>query len=327
MEQRKILLGIREDARGYRMVDLAYRLRDLGHYAKVLRTEISENYVPLSCIDDLFEEEEQHFDLCVISPSDGRPFRTDDRTDELAGYLLGRNIPVLCMDEWDDAQQIEETIQVELKGSSLEGYSFLVTLGLFHEHLTTSHYIGVYGRDELILALIREIALEGGFVSVIAGKGVPRIPYASEVLQVDNVEEYKLALDSRVFRFDVVLDAIRIPRFGLAKGERFKIEYQRYFAEFAETHLPFEEEGSCSDNQLVVEVINGRDDNPESIRYLFDNSRVGLVMQSEIDRETGGYKPFVKLIARDGSVEAIAYKEEALFCRTLLKEFLAKLEG
>ena len=322
MLRKKILLGIREDGRGYKMVDLAYRLRDIGFYARILKTEVSENFVPLYYIEDIFEEEEQDFDLLVIGPYSG-----PDTRDELADFIESRPMPVLRLDDWEDLDHIVERIQVELKGNSLEPYSFLFTLGLFNEHLTNNHFIGVYERDGLIRGMIREIVLAGGHVSVIAGGECPRIAYAQEVIRVRDVDEFQTVLDSRAFRSDIVINAIRIPRFGLAKGERFTVEYRRYFAEFSEKYLPFADEELYSGRQLIVEVSNSRNDNPESIRYLFDNTRVSLVLQSEISKDTGEYKPYVKLIHRDGSADVVTFKDENMLCKDLLKELLARLEG
>ena len=322
MLRKKILLGIREDSRGYKMVGLAYRLRELGFYAKVLKTEVSENFVPLYYIEDIFEEEEQDFDLCVIGPGRGA-----ERQDELASFVDRKSIPVLKLDDWEDLDHIVEKIQVELKGNSLEPYSFLFTLGLFNEHLTNNHFIGVYEREGLMRNLIREIVLAGGHVSVIAGGDCARVAYAQEVIRVSDVAEFQTVLDSRAFRCDIVINAIRIPRFGLARGEKFTVEYRRYFAEFSEKYLPFADEELYSGRQLIVEVSNSRNDNPESIRYLFDNTRVSLVLQSEISKETGEYKPFIKLIHRDGSTDVVTFKDENMLCKDLLKELLAKLEG
>jgi len=134
-------------------------------------------------------------------------------------------------------------------------------------------------------------------------------------------------LNSKFFKYDFVINAINIPRFGLTKGERFKIEYQRYFAEFDEKYLPFVDVGLSSNNQLIIEVINGSIDNEDAIKYLFENSCVNIVMLSELDKSSNEFKPFVKLINRDGSIDIIAFKENKIMYKELINELKSKIEG
>jgi hypothetical protein len=78
---------------------------------------------------------------------------------------------------------------------------------------------------------------------------------------------------------------------------------------------------------LIIEVINGRIDNEDAIKYLFENSCVNLVLLSEIDKTNNDFKPFVKLINKDGSADIIAFKDNKIMYKELINELKAKIEG
>lgn len=326
MKGKKILLGIIEDKEAFLMVQLAYKLRDIGYEAYIYSTKISDNYIPLAYMEDLLTYKKDGWDLMVIGPGneDTIRYNTDQ---ELKDLIETSEIDIILAEELDDLELIIEKIQVGTKGYNLQEYSFLFTLGYFNEHLTNNHYIGTYRNDDLIHGLIKNLVLSGANVSIIASKNIGRVAYAEDVVYVNDREELETVLNSKFFKYDFVINAINIPRFGLTKGERFKIEYQRYFAEFDEKYLPFVDEGLSSDNQLIIEVINGSIDNEDTIKYLFDNSSVNIVMLSEIDKNSNEFKPFVKLINKDGSIDIIAFKDNKIMYNELVNELKSKIEG
>lgn len=326
MKGKKILLGIIEDKDAFLMVQLAYKLRDIGYEAYIYSTKISDNYIPLACMEDLLTYKKDGWDLLVVGPGNEDIIRYNSNQ-ELNDLIDTSDIDIIIAEELEDLELIIEKIQVGTKGYILQEYSFLFTLGYFNEHLTNNHFIGTYRNDELILGLIKHLVLLGANVSIIASKNIGRVAYAEDIIYVNDREELETVLNSKFFKYDFVINAINIPRFGLAKGERFKIEYQRYFAEFDEKYLPFVDEGLSSDNQLIIEVINGSIDNNEAIKYLFENSSVNIVMLSEIDIRSDEFKPFVKLINRDGSIDIIAFKDNIIMYNELINELKSKIEG
>lgn len=326
MKGKKILLGIIEDKEAFLMVQLAYKLRDIGYDAYIFRTEISDNYIPLAYIEDLLTYKKDGWDLLVIGPGneDKTRYNSDQALKELAE---SSDVDIIIAEELDDLDLIIEKIQVGTKGYNLQEYSFLFTLGYFNEHLTNNHFIGTYRNDQLIHGLIKSLVLSGANVSIIASNNIGRVSYAEDVIYVNDRDELDTVLNSKFFKYDFVINAINIPRFGLTKGERFKIEYQRYFAEFDEKYLPFVDEGLSSNNQLIIEVINGSIDNEDAIKYLFENSCVNIVMLSEMDKESNEFKPFIKLVNRDGSVDIIAFKDNKIMYNELINELKSKIEG
>lgn len=326
MKGKKILLGIIEDKEAFLMVQLAYKLRDIGYDAYIFRTEISDNYIPLAYIEDLLTYKKDGWDLLVIGPGneDKTRYNSDQALKELAE---SSDVDIIIAEELDDLDLIIEKIQVGTKGYNLREYSFLFTLGYFNEHLTNNHFIGTYRNDQLIHGLIKSLVLSGANVSIIASNNIGRVSYAEDVIYVNDRDELDTVLNSKFFKYDFVINAINIPRFGLTKGERFKIEYQRYFAEFDEKYLPFVDEGLSSNNQLIIEVINGSIDNEDAIKYLFENSCVNIVMLSEMDKESNEFKPFIKLVNRDGSVDIIAFKDNKIMYNELINELKSKIEG
>lgn len=326
MNGQKILLGIVEDKEAFLMVQLAYKLRDIGYEAYIFRTEISDNYIPLAYMEDLLTYKTDGWDLIVIGPGNEAitRYNLDQRLNDL---VESTDINIIFTEEFDNLELIIEKIQVGTKGYNMQEYSFLFTLGYFNEHLTNNHFIGTYRNDELVYGLIKTLVLSGANISIIASDNIGRVGYAEDVIYVKNQDELETVLNSKFFKYDFVINAINIPRFGLTKGERFKIEYQRYFAEFDEKYLPFVDIGLSSDNQLIIEVINGSIDNEDAIKYLFENSCVNIVMLSEIDKTSNEYKPFVKLINRDGSTEIIAFKDNKIMYKELISELKSKIEG
>lgn len=326
MNGQKILLGIVEDKEAFLIVELAYKLRDIGYEAYVLRTEISDNYIPLAYMEDLLTYKTDGWDLIVIGPGNEAiaRYNLDQRLNDL---VESTDINIIFTEEFDNLELIIEKIQVGTKGYNMQEYSFLFTLGYFNEHLTNNHFIGTYSNDELVYGLIKTLVLSGANVSIIASDNIGRVGYAEDVIYVKNQDELETVLNSKFFKYDFVINTINIPRFGLTKGERFKIEYQRYFAEFDEKYLPFVDIGLSSDNQLIIEVINGSIDNEDAIKYLFENSCVNIVMLSEIDKTSNEFKPFVKLINRDGSTEIIAFKDNKIMYKEIISELKSKIEG
>ncbi len=323
---RKILLGIIEDKEAYQMVELAYKLRKIGYDAFILKTQTSDDYIPLACLDELSTAEDLDWDLIVVGPvrDDLNKYKFDKKLLDLVD-LNEKN--TIFIKDFDNLELIIEKIQVGIKGNKMMEYSFLFTLGYFDEHLTNNHFIGTYNNDDLVYGLIKSLVLAGANVSVIASDNIERVPYVDDVIYVKDIDDLIVVLNSKYFKYDFVIDAINIPRFGLRKGERFKIEYQRYFAEFEEKYLPFIDKDLSSDNQLIIEVINGLIDNEDAIKYLFENTGVNIVMLSEISKSTNGFKPFVKLINKEGDVDIIAFKDNKILYEELINELKTKIEG
>lgn len=326
MKGKKILLGLIEDRDAFLMVQLAYKLRDIGYDAYIYSSKSSDNYIPLAYLEDLLTYKKDGWDLLVIGPGNEEDVRYKANQD-LKDLIDRTEVDIILAEELDDLELIVEKVQVGTKGYNLHEYSFLFTLGYFNEHLTNNHYIGTYRNDKLINGLIKNLVLSGANVSIIASKNIGRVAFAEDIVYVNDKEELETVLNSKFFKYDFVINAINIPRFGLAKGERFKIEYQRYFAEFDEKYLPFVDQGLSSNNQLIIEVINGSIDNDEAIKYLFENSSVNIVMLSELDKNSNEFKPFVKLINSDGSIDVIAFKDNILMYNELINKLKSKIEG
>ncbi len=323
---RKILLGIIEDKEAYRMVELTYRLRKLGYEAYILKTQISDNYIPLAFIDEISINEATDIDLLVIGPYSDQSKKCN-MDSELLDFVESDKKEILYVENLDNLELIIEKIQVVTKGNNMIEYSFLFTLGYFNEHLTNNHFIGTYNNDELILGLIKNLILSGANVDVIASNNIKVIPYVENIIFVKDIDELETVLNSKYFKYDFVINTMNVPRFGIRKGEHFKTEYQRYFAEFEEKYLPFLEKDLSSDNQLIVEVINGLIENEDYIKYLFDNTGVNLVLLNELNITTMQYKPFIKLISKNGDIDIISFKDNILMYEELVNEFKAKIEG
>lgn len=322
MQGRKILLVILEDKEAYLMVDLAYKLRNSGYDAHILKNWTSELYVPLACQDELLVEDGHNFDLIAAGPDYSSKF-----DDSILDDINLREPEILGIESLRNIDHILEKIQAATKEYELEAYSFLFTLGYFNEHLTNNHYIGTYENHELIKGLIRYLVLKGAHVSIIASDNIGRVEFVEDVQYVKEITELETVLNSKFFKYDFVIDAINIPRFSLARGERFKIEYQRYFAEFQEKYIPFKEKDLKSFNQLIIEVMNGKIDNDEAITYLFDNTAVDLVMLSELEGTGKGYKPFLRLIDKKGYADVLTFKESGNLYRELVNLLKEKIEG
>lgn len=327
MDMPKILLGAIARPDAYHLLDVYRSLSAKGYYVRFLKTAVSEDYIPLAYVEEAFEEEEQDFDLLLIGPyqkhEEASPGNLDDELREYirlkkpeVGYLhLG------CLQE-------EALVAAELLGASgrLNGYSVLVTLGSLPEHLTNQHKIEVYPNEELVRGLIRGLALKGSAVSVIASPGIGDVHYAADVVQVENKQELLTILASRSFRYDVVIHGMGVPRFALAPGERFKVEYQRYFAEFKESFLPFPDNGECPEHQLLFEVQSGSYDNPSAISYLFENTCLSGILQREQEYPGGPYKHYVRLVLRDGATQAFGFRHNELILDELADTIIKKLE-
>lgn len=336
MHKGSILIGLVDGQGSYKVLELLFKLNKEGYKTKVLRTECSENNIPLKYLDDVFAEEGQIFDYGLIGPlPDEQSYNYDFNGEEidpnqlkldLLKYLDQEKSKIFRIDNFDNIDVLLKKISLEFKVSSLDKYSFLFTVGSFKEHLTNNHYIGVYERKGFIESLIEYTIKEGANVSIIASRNYQdRLAYFDDVVYVDDIDELNLVLDSRIFKYDIIVDAIRIPRFALRKDEKFKIEYQRYFAEFEEKYLPFTNEEIYSKNQIIISVQNGFLDNKEAIFYLFDNSGVDLVVLNEYADKKYNFKPFVKIINKDKSVDMLAYKDDNAFTKELVKLFIEKL--
>lgn len=327
MVTKGVLLGLRVHEHAYRMLDILFHLRAEGYDAKILPSSTSESVVPFYLMDQVFVDDEVDFDVCIIGPYDSvNEWEATTLDPELHEYLNGKRLPLLyAMNPIQPSFILEQVRYMERVGA-LASYSFLFTLGHFHEHLTTNHYIGTYENDALLLRMIQGILESGGTVSIIASEDFGPVPYGTDVVYVSDRKEYLGVLSSKAIRYDVVVNGMRIPRFGLAEGERFRIEYQRYFAEFKEKWLPFQSEEPCPTHQLLVEVSNGYLDNIDSISYLFDNTCASIVMHSDKDSTEAGYKPYVKLIDRDGTTDIFAFRSEEILVDELLESFIRKLE-
>lgn len=323
---KKILLGIIEDKDAYRMVELAYKLREIGYYADIYNTLISENYIPIACLEELSTIEDFDYDLLVIGPYKNE-FSKDSIDKELQTLVDSNVKEIMYLKNLDNIELIIEKIQVVTKGNKMLEYSFLFTLGYFNEHLTNNHFIGTYSNDDLIVGLIKFLVLSGANVDVVASNNIGKIPYVEDVVYVKDINELEIVMNSKYFKYDFVIDSINIPRFGIKKGDRFTTEYQRYFAEFEENYLPFKDKDLSSDNQLIIEVINGVIDNDDSIKYLFENTGINLILLSEISQSNYMYKPFVKLINKNGDIDIITFKDNKIMYEELINEFIAKLEG
>lgn len=337
MPKGKVLIGLLEDEKSYKAVDVIKKLKNLGYEAKIYKTDISENFIPLYYLEDMLFKEDQLFDIGIIGPFDERESKSidlniknelqgiDDLAKSLNLHLKEDNM--LFFENFDSLDSLVEKIDLEFKGDSLLNYSFLFTLGSFTQHLTNNHYIGVYDREGFVEKIIQYIIKEGGTVSVIASENYRgKLDYVKDTVYIKNIDEINLVLDSRIFKYDIIIDAIRIPRFGLRNDEKFRIEYQRYFAEFEEKYLPFTKEDIYSKNQLIVSLQNSFIDKKDSIYYLFDNSGVDTVILNEFADKEFNFKPYIKLINKDKSVDIISYKEDKMFTKELIDLLIKKLE-
>ena len=327
MVNKGVLLGLRDHEHAYRMLDILFRLKAEGYDAKILPTRTSESVVPLYLMDRVFVDDEVDFDVCIIGPFDSvAEWEASSLDPELREYIDGKRLPLLYAMNPIQPTFILEQIRCMDRKDELASFSFLFTLGHFHEHLTSNHYIGTYENDALLLRMIQRILESGGTVSIIASEDFGPVPYGADVVYVSDRKEYLGVLSSKAIRYDVVVDGMRIPRFGLTEGERFRVEYQRYFAEFKEKWLPFQSEEPCPTHQLLVEVSNGYLDNMDSISYLFDNTCANIIMHSDKESTGVGYKPYVKLIDRNGKTDIFAFRSDEILVEELLESFIKKLE-
>lgn len=327
MEVPKILLGVKSGADAYHLLDVYRCLSLKGYYVRFLKTAVSEEYVPLAYLEEVFEEEEQDFDLMLIGPiREHEEASLGDLDQELQEYVRLKEMKVGYLHQGNLVDEALAAVELQSANGTMNGYSVLVTIGSLTEHLTNQHKIEVYSNDEMVRGLIRGLALRGSAVSVIASPEVGPVPYASDIVQVENKEELMTILASRSFRYDVVIHGMGVPRFSLAPGERFKVEYQRYFAEFKESFLPFPDNGECPAHQLLFEVQSGFYDNPSAIGYLFENTCLSGILQQEQESPGGPYKPYVRLVLRDGSTQAFGFRHNELILDELTDTIIKKLE-
>lgn len=333
----KVLIGLLENEKSYKAIDLIMKLKDLGYEAKIYKTNISENFMPPCYLEDMLFKDGQLFDLGIIGPFDDRenksigPDLENDLQDVDSLYnslkLYLKEDSILSFENFDFVDSLAKKIDLEFRAESLMNYSFLFTIGSFTQHLINNHYIGVYDRNSFVEKIIQYIIKEGGIVSIIASENYRgKLDYIEDIVYVKNIDEINIVLDSRIFKYDIIVDTIRIPRFGIKNYEKFRIEYQRYFAEFEEKYLPFTKNDIYSKNQLIVSMQNGFIDNKESIYYLFDNSRVDAVILNEFTDNKFNFNPYVKLINKDKSVDIILHKEDKVFIKELIELLIKKLE-
>lgn len=339
MPKGQILFGLIDDEDSYKVIEVIKKLNELGYEAKLLKTNTSENFVPIYYLDNIFFEEDQLFDIGVIGPFDEKNYNNIDINDlredtnidslkvKISSYLKEKNNGLMLFEDFSNIDLLVKKIDLSFKNNSLRNYSFLFTIGHFKEHLTNNHYIGVYNRKGFIESIIEYIIKAGGNVSVVASKNYKgKLDYIEDVVYVNDIKEINMVLDSKIFKYDIVIDGIRIPRFSLRDDEKFKIEYQRYFAEFEEKYLPFTNEDIYSNNQIIASIINGFIDNKEAIYYLFDNTGIDVVLLNEFSLGEEEFKPYLKLINKDKSVDMISFKDNKLFVRELVDLLIKKLE-
>lgn len=183
-----------------------------------------------------------------------------------------------------------------------------------------SHFIGAYGYEALYNALIRRIAMAGGTVSVICSEGTRVSSYAASVTCVSDKKDFLSVLASRGIKNDVILDGMAIPRFGLTPGENIRVEYQKYYVELSETYLPFKDEASITENQLILHFISGTGEVRESISYYFDNTPIDVVVY--LERKS----TYAKAFFADGSFKVLTYVDLDNLADRIIDESLTKLE-
>ena len=331
MKGKRILLGLHEDEKAYGVFRLIDDFERAGFSVNILKTKVSENLLPFYYWEKYLKKEGS-FDFLIVYPVNNE-FKEDldreNRDNEVVDFLLENQLPYLgvTVNERYDTQAIIEKVKCHFKGTELNQYSFLVTIGALQSPFDSQHYLEGYQNISFIHSLIEKITLEGGLLTVVATKEQGPVPFGEDVIYVNNIEEYKSVLNAKAFKYDIILDGCKIPRFGLLDGEEVHVEYQKFYAELEESYLPFEDKGLLSNNQVIMKFFDGYEMDVDSIDYYFENTGIhGIVSNEKDDNSKTGYKGFSKLYTRAHSLRVVSYQKIDELSQAVINECITMLE-
>ena len=332
MKGKRILLGLHEDEKAYGVFRLIDDFESAGFSVNILKTKVSENLLPFYYWEKYLTKEGS-FDFLIVYPVN-EEFKVDlereNRENEVVDFLLENQLPYLgvAVDERQDTQTLIEKVMGYFKGTNLNQYSFLVTTGALKSPFDSQHYLEGYQNPRLIHALIKKITLDGGLLTVVATEDQKPVPFGEDVIYVKNIEEYKSVFNAKAFKYDIILDGCKIPRFGLSDGEKVHVEYQKFYAELEESYLPFEDKGLFSNNQVIMKFFDGYEMDVDSIDYYFENTGIqGIVSNEKDDDSKTGYKGFSKLYTREHSLRVVSYQKIDELSQAVINECITMLEG
>ena len=220
MKRKRILLALHEDEKAYGVFRLIDDFESAGFDVNILKTKVSENLLPFYYWEKYLTKEGS-FDFLIVYPVNTEfeaNLESENREKEVVDFLLKTQLPYLgiTVDERFNTQSIIETVKCNFKSNKLNQYSFLVTVGELKSPFDSQHYLAGYQNPNFLYCLIKKITLDGGLLTVVTTENQKPIPFAEDVIYVENIEEYKSVLNAKAFKYDIILDGCKIPRFSLS---------------------------------------------------------------------------------------------------------------
>lgn len=332
MTRKRILLGLNEDEKAYGVFRLIDDFERAGFTVTVLKTKTSENLLPFYYWEKYLKKEGS-FDFALVYPLTTvfeHEMNNENTEDELAVYLKNSQLPYygVSVDQRYDTKALIANVKHHFKSDELSNYSFLVTLGGLTAPLDSQHYLAGYQNTALMENFIEQIALKGGILSVVATEDLRPVLFSDDVVYVKNKEEYESVLNAKAFRYDIILDGCKIPRFQLSEGEEVHVEYQKYYAELEEAYLPFQDKGLLSNNQVIMKFFDGYEMDRDSIDYYFENTGIhGIICNEKNEADPDTYKGFSKLYTRTHSLRVVSYQKLNELSEAIINECITMLEG
>lgn len=313
-QDKRLLLFISKGDASFRVISLINELKKQGFGVFIFKDEASEECIPFYYWETFFVEDKNNYDLFVHLGE--RDFEEEIFT------------PSINFDDSDllgNLEKIVFAIKRMFATKELDSFSFLVTIGFLKEYLDCNHYLAVDSYKKLDKSLIETLLLKGAHVTVLALGEKEIHPEIKEIIMVDEEEDFFSILESKRVKNDIIFNCVSIPRFGLVEGEQVKVEYNRYFAEFKEKHLPFKGDEGDLPEQLVVHFINGLTSDGEEMDYYFQNTNINILIKSERENRRE-FKKFSKAYFKDGSFKVLSYETTEELAVRIINEAIEKVE-
>ena len=331
MKRKKILFVLHEDEKAYGVFRLIDDFENASFDVSILKTKVSENLLPVYYWKKYLVNGGS-FDFLIIYPINSK-FKSDleseNRKNQVVDFLLENNLPYLgvTIDERFNTQSIIETVKCNFKSNKLSQYSFLVTVGGLKSPFDSQHYLAGYQNLDFLYSLIKKIILDGGLLTVITTENQELIPFAKDVIYVKNIEEYQSVLNAKAFKYDIILDGCKIPRFSLFDGEEVCVEYQKFYAELKESYLPFNDNSLLSNDQVIIKFFDGYEMDLDSVDYYFKNTSIHGIISNEMhNKSKSEYRGFSKLYTREHSLRVVFYQKIDELSQIVINKCIKMLE-
>lgn len=332
MKRKRIIIALQENNKSYGVFRLIDDFESAGFDVNILKTTVSEDLIPFY-YKEKYLTSEGSFDFLIVYPINiefEADLKNKNKKNQIVDFLFENKLPYLgiTVDERFNTQLIIENLKCNFKSSRLNQYSFLVTTGGIKSPFDSQHYLAGYQNPVFLYSLIKNIVLDGGLLTVVTTEDQKSIPFAEDVIYVKNIEEYKSVLNAKSFKYDIILDGCKIPRFNLSDGEEVHVEYKKFYAELEESYLPFKDKDLLSNDQIIMKFFDGYEINIDSVDYYFENTCIHSIISNEKHNKIKtGYKGFSKLYTRGRSLRVIYYKKIDELSQAVINECITMLEG